>query len=142
MEEKRMEDMIHEALKGGGGITQAKGHDQKIIVALMSSKGSLGNVCHFHTYLVVARMKIKFSEELGGTQFIQEVINDRNGEFVFDGKFVEGMEVRTHLPRTLFLQDHDHRRRVGAHTRVDNACIKEFLDHFLNFIFLGKGVTI
>jgi hypothetical protein len=34
-----MEDMIHEALEGGGGITQAKGHDQKLIVALMSSKG-------------------------------------------------------------------------------------------------------
>jgi hypothetical protein len=44
MMKKRMEDMIHEALEGGGGITQAKGHDQKLIVALMSSKGSLGNV--------------------------------------------------------------------------------------------------
>jgi hypothetical protein len=69
-------------------------------------------------------------------------MNDRNGEFVFDGKFVEGMEVRTHSPRTLFIQDHDHRRRIGARTRADNACIKEFLDHFLNFIFLGKGVMI
>jgi hypothetical protein len=49
-----MEDMIHEALEGGGGITQAKGHDQKLIVALMSSKGHLGNVCIFHTYLVIA----------------------------------------------------------------------------------------
>jgi hypothetical protein len=142
MAEKRTEDMIHEALKGGGGITQDKGHDQKLIVALMSSKDSLGNVFPFHTYLVVARTKIQFSEELGATQFIQEVINDKNGEFVFDGKFVEGIEVRTHSPRTFFLQDHDHRRRVGPRTRVDNACIKEFLDHFLNFIFLGKWVTI
>jgi hypothetical protein len=25
---------------------------------------------------------------------------------------------------------------------VDNSCIKEFLDHFPNFIFLGKGVMI
>jgi len=80
--EKRMEDMIHEALEGGGGITQAKGHDQKIIVALMSSKGSFGKLCLFHTYLVVSRIKIKFSKELGATQFIQEVINDRNGKFV------------------------------------------------------------
>jgi hypothetical protein len=110
MVEKRTEDMIHEALEGGGGITQAKGHDQKLIVALMSSKGSIGDICLFHMYLVVARMKIQFSEELGATQFIQEVINDRNGEFVFDGKFVEGMEVRTHSPRTFFLQDHDHKR--------------------------------
>jgi hypothetical protein len=54
MVEKRMEDMIHEALEGGGGITKAKGHDQKLIVALMSSKGSLWNVYLFHTYLVVA----------------------------------------------------------------------------------------
>jgi hypothetical protein len=58
MVEKRMEDMIHEALEGGGGITQAKGHDQKFIVSLMSSKGSLGNVFLFHTYLVVNQMKI------------------------------------------------------------------------------------
>jgi hypothetical protein len=137
-----MEDMIHEALEGGGGITQAKGLDQNLIVTLMSSKGSFGNVYLFHTYLVVSRMKIKFSKELGTTQFIQEVINDRNRKFVFNVKFVEGTEVRTHSPRTFFLQDHDHRRRLGSHTRVDNAYIKDLLDHFLNFIFLGKGVMI
>jgi hypothetical protein len=88
--------MIHEALEGGGGITQAKWHDQKLIVAHMSSKGSLGNVFLFHMYLVVARMKIKFSKEMDATQFIQEVINDRDGKFVFNGKFVEGMKVVTH----------------------------------------------
>ena len=83
MTKKRTEDMIHEALEGGGGIIQAKGHDQKLIVALMSYNGSLRNVCLFHTDLVVARTKIKFSKELGATQFIQEVINDRNGKFFF-----------------------------------------------------------
>ena len=57
MTEKRAEDMVHEALEGGGGTTQ----------------------------------------------FIQEVINDRNGKFVFDGEFIESTEVRTHSPRTFFL---------------------------------------
>jgi hypothetical protein len=142
MTEKRMEDMIHEALESGGSITQAKGHDQKLIVALMSSKGSLRNVFLFHTDLVVARMKIKFSKELGTTQFIQEVINERNGKFVFNREFVEGVKVRTHVPRTLFLKDHDHRRRVGSRDRVDNTWVEQFLNHFLNFIFLGKRVTI
>jgi hypothetical protein len=85
MIEKGMEDMINEALEGGGSITQAKGHDQKLIMALMSAKGHLGNVYLFHTYLVIARAKIKFSKELGATKFIQEVINDRNGKFVFNG---------------------------------------------------------
>ena len=96
--------MIHEALESEGSITQAKGHDQKLIVALMSSKCSLGNVCLFHTYLVVSQTKIKFSKEMGATQFIQEVINDRNGEFVFDCEFVEGMEIKTHALSTLFLE--------------------------------------
>jgi hypothetical protein len=54
MVEKRTKDVIHEALEGGGGITLAKGHNQKLIVSLMSSKGSLGNIFLFHTYLVVA----------------------------------------------------------------------------------------
>jgi hypothetical protein len=66
-----MEDMIHETLESGGSITQAKGHDQELIVTLMSSKCSLGNVFLFHTYLVVARTKIKFSKVLSTTQFIQ-----------------------------------------------------------------------
>jgi hypothetical protein len=103
MMEKGMKDMIHEALEGGGGITQAKGNDQKMIVALMSAKGCLRNVYLFYTYLVIAQAKIKFSKELGSTQFIREVINDRNENFVFNGEFVEGTEVRTHSPRTFFL---------------------------------------
>ena len=85
MMEKGVEDMVHEALEGGGGVTQAKGHDQKLIVALMSAKGRLGNVSLFHAYLVIARSKIKFGKELSATQFIQRVINERNGKFVFDG---------------------------------------------------------
>jgi len=101
----------------------------------MSSKCSLRNVCLVHAYLVVSRTKIKFSKELGVTQFIQDIINDKNGKFVFNGEFFECVEVRTHAPRTLFLKDHDHGRRVGARSRVDNTCIKKFLNNFLNLIF-------
>jgi hypothetical protein len=92
--------------------------------------------------LVVARTKIKFSKEPGTTQFIPKVINDMNGKFVFNGEFVEGEKVKTHAPRNLFIKDHDHMRRVGARTREDNNCVEKFLNNFLNFIFLGKGMTI
>jgi hypothetical protein len=87
MTKKRTKDMIHEALESGGRTTQAKGHEQKLITTLMSSKCSLRNVILIHMYLVVARTKIKFSKELGATQFIQEVTNERNGKFVFNGEF-------------------------------------------------------
>ena len=121
---------------------QAKGNDQKLIVALMSYKCSLRNVCIFHMYLVVYRMKIKFSKELGTTQFIQEIINDMNGKLVFDVEFVESMKVRTHAPRAFFLEDHDHMRRIGAGTMVDNTRVEQLLNNFLNFILLGKGMAI
>ena len=65
-----------------------------------------------------------------------------NEKFVFNVDFVEGAKVRTHAARTFFIKDHDHKRRVGARTRVDKTRIKQFLNHFLNFIFLGKGVMI
>jgi hypothetical protein len=48
-----MEDMIHETLESGGSITQAKEHNQELIVAPMSWKGCLSNAILFHTYLVV-----------------------------------------------------------------------------------------
>jgi hypothetical protein len=91
---------------------------------------------------VVTKTKIKFSKELGTTQFIQEIINDMNGKFVFDGEFVEGAEVSAHAPRAFFLKYHDHKRRIGARTRTDNTYGEKFLNNFLNFIFLDKWMTI
>jgi hypothetical protein len=107
MTKERMEYMIHETLKSGGSITQAKGHDQELIVTLMSSKCCLGNVFLLHVYLVVARMEIKFGKVPSTTQFIQKVINDRNGKFFFDCEVVESAKIKTHVPSALFLEYHD-----------------------------------
>jgi hypothetical protein len=134
MTEKRTEDMIHEALEGGEGITQTKGHDQELIVTLMSLKGSLVDVNILHTYMVVSITKIKSSEVLSTTQPIQEIINDMNGKLVVDGEFIEGMKVRIHAPSTFFLKYHDHRRRIRAGTGADNTHLEKFLHYFLNFI--------
>jgi hypothetical protein len=60
MMEKRMEDMIHEALEGGRGITQAEGNEQELILTLMRLKGILWDVSVLHIYLVVARTQIKY----------------------------------------------------------------------------------
>jgi hypothetical protein len=106
--------MIHNTLKSGGGITQAKGHDQELIVIVMSSKCNLGNVFLFHTYLLVDKMKIKFGKVPITTQFIQKVINDRNGKFVFDCEFVEGVKIKKHAPSALFIKYHGYKRRIGA----------------------------
>ena len=48
------EQVIHEALKSGWGITETKWNDQEFIIALMNSKSSLWNVYFFHANLVIA----------------------------------------------------------------------------------------
>lgn len=70
--------------------------------------------------LVVAKTWIKFGEGLSTTQFIQEVINDSNGEFVFDCEFVEFAKIMTHSLSTVFLEYHDHKGRIRAGTRTNN----------------------
>jgi hypothetical protein len=70
-----MEYMIHENLKSGGRFTYAKGHDQELIVTIMSLKCSIGNVFFLHMYLLVAIIDIKFGKVLSTTKFIQKVIN-------------------------------------------------------------------
>jgi hypothetical protein len=90
--EEGMKYTIHGTLKSGGSIMQAKGHDQEFIETLVSSKCSLGNVFFLHTYLVVARTKIKFGKVLSTTQFMQKVINDRDVKCVLDCDFVEGIK--------------------------------------------------
>ena len=67
---------------------------------------------------------------------------DKNGKFVFDGEFFEGMKFGTHVSSALFLEYHEHMRRIRASTRMDNTHGEQFLNNFLNFIFLGKGMTI
>jgi hypothetical protein len=87
----------------------------------MSAKGNFENICLFDVYLVVFIMEIKFVKVLSTTQFIQNVINDRNGEFFFDCDFFEGAKIKTHVSGSLFLEYHDYWRRIRVCTGTDNT---------------------
>jgi hypothetical protein len=137
-----MKYIIHETFKSGGGVTYTKGHDQKIKVALMSVRCSLGDVFLFHTYLVVARIEVKFGKLFSPTDFIQKVTYGRYVKFFLDGKFVEGTKIRTHAPSSFLNEDHDKMGRIGSGTWMDNASFKQFMDNFLNLFIFSKGMTI
>jgi hypothetical protein len=61
-------------------------HQQKVSGALHRQ---VGNINLLHTNPVIAGTKIKFGKKLSTSQFVQKVINERNGKFIFDGNFVE-----------------------------------------------------
>ena len=60
------EDVVHEALEGGGGIGEAEGDDGEIVVAVPRSKGGLLDVGLLDADLVVALAEINLGED-GGT---------------------------------------------------------------------------
>jgi len=54
-------------------------------MALLCAKYYLHNVFLFHLYLVVVGTQVKFGEKIGSVKFIQDIINNWDGEFFFDG---------------------------------------------------------
>ena len=78
------EDVIHKTLESRRGIAETKWHDQELIMAFMSSESRLGNVDFLHANLVVASEKIQLSEEFSPIELIQQIINHRDGKFIFD----------------------------------------------------------
>ena len=78
------EDVIHKTLESRRGIAETKWHDQELIMAFMSSESRLGNVDLLHANLVIAGAKIQLGEELCPIEFVQQIVNHRNGEFIFD----------------------------------------------------------
>jgi hypothetical protein len=65
-----------------------------------------------------------------------------NEKFFFDGEFVEGTKFWTHASSALFLEYHDHMRRIGAGTRMDNTLLRAILEQFSQFHSSGKGMMI
>jgi hypothetical protein len=72
-------------------------------MTFMCMKSSLRDVYLFHPDLVVARMKVKFSEKLGSINFIQNFINNMDMKFVLNRKLIVGLEIMTHVPSTFLL---------------------------------------
>ena len=66
----------------------------------MGVESSFRNIILFHMDLVVSRSTIQFGEEVGTIEFIKDIINDWDGKLIFNSQFIEGMEIRTHMPIT------------------------------------------
>jgi hypothetical protein len=96
-------------LEGGWWTPKTKGHHQKLIMAFVSAKSSFGNIGLLHMGLVISRMEIKFGKTLSTFKFIQNIVNNWNGELVLDNYSIENMKFKTYVPSTFFFNSyHDH----------------------------------
>lgn len=76
--------MVHNALKSRRSISQAKGHDLELIVALVCFECCFMLIGRQHPDLVISRSHVQLSEYFGASQLIQDFLNDRHGKLVLD----------------------------------------------------------
>ncbi len=68
-----MEDAVHEALEGLGGVTEAEGHEEVHEQTERRDDRRLGDVLGRHRYLMVALYQVYAGEELAAVQLVGEV---------------------------------------------------------------------
>ena len=101
------EDVMHEALEGGGGVGEAKGHDGELKVAIAGAEGGLGDVFRGDPNLVVAVAEVNLGEDGGAMEAVKELVNPGEGVAVLDGDGVEGAVVHTKAEGAILLLDEE-----------------------------------
>ena len=94
--EEGLEDALHEAHEGGGGIGEAEGHDGEFIAAVAGLEGGLVYVIGVDAALMVAGPEVKGGEELSAMQVVEKLIHAGKGVTVLDSLGIEGAVVDAH----------------------------------------------
>ena len=83
------EYFIHQALECGRSISETKGHDQKLIVAIMCAKSYFRDISLMNPNLMIPRAKIQLGEKLS----TMKLINNKNWKLILDGEVIKFSEV-------------------------------------------------
>ena len=78
------ESFIHQCLECGRSICEAKGHDQKLIVAIMCAEIHFRDIILMNPNLVIQKMKIQLGGKMSTMEIIQKLINNKNGKLILD----------------------------------------------------------
>ncbi|KAG5317508.1 hypothetical protein C0989_001394 [Termitomyces sp. Mn162] len=70
-----VEDVVHEVLEGGGGVSHSKGHYKILKEAVVGAKGGLPFMSQGDPDVVVAGTKVNFHVNLGAAKAINKVSN-------------------------------------------------------------------
>jgi hypothetical protein len=105
------------------------------IIAQVCGESSLVYVIRVYPYLVVARSKVKFGKNDSSLEFIKQVLNLRNKEFILDCQIIQTPKIYAQSPGFIFLPDQDGRRGKGTFTWPDFSIFEHLLDQLFHRIF-------
>ena len=126
----------------GGSIGKSKRHNKKFIGVIAGSEGSLVFISRADSDLVIARVKIKFSEVFCFAKAIVEVINAWDGEVVLNSNIIETTIVDTHPHRSIFLFHEKDGCTKRAARGANVSSIEVFIDLAFCLTEFVFGLTI
>src|SRR3954453_18407205 len=90
------ENLLDQGLECGGGVSEAKGHDLVLVMAISGTECSFLDIIFVDSNLMIPRAQVNLGEHLGMVKLVHEVLNERDGEPILDGDLVQGAVVHTH----------------------------------------------
>jgi hypothetical protein len=89
----------------------------------MRPEHSLVDILRLHTDLMVTGSEVELGEESGAMEFIQELVDGRDGEGVLDGDGVQRAVVDAEPPRVVRLLDEEDRGRERLAAAPNNPLV-------------------
>ena len=103
------EDLIHQGLECGRSISETKGHDQKLIVAIMCVESYFRDIIRMDPNLVIPGTKIQLGEKMSTMELIQKLINNGNWKLIFDCDVIKCSKFDAEVPLSIFFLDKKNR---------------------------------
>jgi len=107
---ERLQDTVHQGLERRWRICGTERYDDELEVAMVGAEGRLGDVLRVHGHLVVPTAQVEFGEEARTFQFVKELIDHGDREFVLNGLGVEDAIVDAEAPAAILLPHKQHCR--------------------------------
>ena len=104
-----VKEVIHELLKGGGGIGKTKEHYGQFKESFMSDKSGLPLVPVFDMDIVIPPTDIELGEDLCSLEFINKIRDEWEGVGVADSVFIDIAIVLTRAETTVLLFNKEER---------------------------------
>ena len=102
---KFMENVVHHGLEGGGAVGQSKKHHKRFVQSSVCSESSFPLISLLNPDIVETPPHIQFSEIFCSAELSDQLGNEWERIFIFDGDCVQGSVVLDQLETSVFLFD-------------------------------------
>lgn len=111
-------------------------------MSVMGAERGLRCVLWLKPNLMKPRGQIELGEDRGRTQFVEQLVDGRQGEAIFDCNGVPGAIINAHAPRTVLILEEKHRGQKWAVTGWIPPVLQKLSDLRLDFDLLSMWIAI